>query len=839
MKIVNYKASVKIRCKKCIQKLQLSLVSVNRSNRSKNFTVGSLPDSDCRLILFHTGHLNVTRIRQIRELEELVARLANLSCRRRACVGNDNAIKDYRIDNITASGRVIHHDKLPLDLHRVLSAAAKLEQQTVVGKEEGKEEDEEEGYVILKCQYDRENFPGLKLWTRFGTILLFNSGKYVLTGVKEERHLNLMVRVISRLICRAECDDLKTACAAPRRPPEGGPHWGVGSKGGGGGGGELGGDCDFGGVTDPPPPFPPGSKSYASTVNWPAGVDMLERVCFNYHFPECIFQSAVLIYNACIGCLRNRNKLRGHTTSTAAAALYISCCYHEEKKSQPNICKLFDIARDDLWRADKVLRAQCKISLPLVHRKITGDKLAGKVTQELSRALKNARSTKKTTSSDADRDGGGSSKSSRSESLKGSGRDKGEEQIKGIGAPCQLTHAGMEKVAVICAELGKEYSCRYATLAASVACLVARTRCKVVKNRRQQRRRLLGECGRASARKPFNLLSPLVHEAPQLKSFADAAGASTNSVSRQISKILRASKDGLANIKRLCLDDSLFICNPPLDQETTKSKMAQAQLYNNQAMSQQQQHQQQHQQQQQQLLESKIPEITDEEFDLAALLANGSTPQPQHQQQQQHLQQQQQQHQQQQQPPQQQQQQQQHNRQQHQQQVALIQPDPACSIENTATISMALPPLTGSWVQDPQHLAKRVGPLYNITDHLQCFVYDTVLTTTDNYDIKYTVRKLQVRKTYNAKDGSGEKHIHIDIHPSEAKMFLTAVANLSNMIVQNPNTNFSFYQTLGDELLMKVSNEQLDNKKKGNFAFGRKRQAAPSGEPAKKVTHKK
>lgn len=187
--IVNYKASIKIVCKHCVLRIRKSLVKVNDRNKSRNFTVGNIENNDCRLTLFHTGHLNVTKVRQLREIDRLCQLLNELCC-------DDQPPLQYRVDNITATGSVspppftssygafISHEKL--NLQEILKRAS---------------DRQETEFDIVRLHYDRENFPGLKIWTIYGTILLFNSGRFVLTGVKDERHLSVLADSIIRELC--------------------------------------------------------------------------------------------------------------------------------------------------------------------------------------------------------------------------------------------------------------------------------------------------------------------------------------------------------------------------------------------------------------------------------------------------------------------------------------------------------------------------------------------------------------------------------------------------------------------------------------------------------------
>ena len=535
-------------------------------------------------------------------------------------------------------------------------------------------------------------------------------------------------------------------------------------------------------------PNPPGvryNKSYKTKqLSWFSGVDLLERVCFNFHFPECAFQTAVMIYMAVVKTTANRNRLRGKTASIAAAALYISCKYHDIglRTLQTRLSYLFDISRKELWHAEKITRLHCKKTFPLIYRKVAaaggggggagGDSsvVEDESGRELSNMLNNV----------------------------GRQQQQQQQQQQQDFEMYRLSHAGIENVTLLCIDLAKQYSCRYVTLLASVGCLLGRTRFKILTARRRkllflpaaatadqadflwqrhrrrsrQRRLKLRRTAEESKVDVADYLPP----APSLKKYAHAVGASTNSVSRQISKMCaKTATNVIENIKRICANDRMFIHSGSSEVKTSSS-MAQAQIQHAR-MQQQQQQQQQHQHQQQQKLHPDLATINPD--DLFSDVFNTNT--------QQHV----------------------SSSQSPLSPREVVAADPDCVFTNNAVIDLE-PEFSGkkSWEQDPANPPKRQGPLYNIKDDLQVFCYANVLCDKNEPETKMPIRRVHIRKKYIPKGGGGEtRFLHLDIRPDNVSSFLRAATSVGTMAAKQPNITLDEYLALSKEMIVEVANK--------------------------------
>jgi TATA-box binding protein (TBP) (component of TFIID and TFIIIB) len=157
----------------------------NIANLSKESDVGKRNDSFFVLrrhgfvyTIFVTGHVNVTKIKCLEDVPTAVARICGDL--------NARSAPRYTVDNITACGRV----HLPA---RVLRLKTLCDYVSVHLTE----------LEILTVSFDTQKFPGCFLKTLRGTILLFNSGKFVFVGVRALPEIAKLEETLRRVVWRA------------------------------------------------------------------------------------------------------------------------------------------------------------------------------------------------------------------------------------------------------------------------------------------------------------------------------------------------------------------------------------------------------------------------------------------------------------------------------------------------------------------------------------------------------------------------------------------------------------------------------------------------------------
>ena len=110
--------------------------------------------------VFFKGHINVTKIKTIEELPQAVEHFCSL-----LQLSSNQHVEHVKVDNIVASGKVILGDN-GRNFHALLRYINR-------------------DIDVSFLHANRERFPGCRIKLREGgTILLFNSGKYVITGVR-------------------------------------------------------------------------------------------------------------------------------------------------------------------------------------------------------------------------------------------------------------------------------------------------------------------------------------------------------------------------------------------------------------------------------------------------------------------------------------------------------------------------------------------------------------------------------------------------------------------------------------------------------------------------------
>lgn len=125
-------------------------------------------------VIFFTGHVNVTSIQGLNRVPDAIY-----------CLLTDfkldvTPFPKWTCDNITADGYI--NLKQKLDLSDVCRKLRNSE-------------------TFAKIRFNTQRFPGCFIKTIYGTILFFNSGKYVLVGIKSTQAIYALEQLFISEIC--------------------------------------------------------------------------------------------------------------------------------------------------------------------------------------------------------------------------------------------------------------------------------------------------------------------------------------------------------------------------------------------------------------------------------------------------------------------------------------------------------------------------------------------------------------------------------------------------------------------------------------------------------------
>lgn len=127
-------------------------------------------------IIFFSGHVNVTSIKCLNTVPNAIF-----------CLLHDLNLSilpqpDWICDNITADGAIKLRHKV--DLSYICKKLREQHQQD-----------------FIQVRFNTQKFPGCFLKTNFGTVLFFNTGKYVLVGLKSQSDILLLEHLFVTRLC--------------------------------------------------------------------------------------------------------------------------------------------------------------------------------------------------------------------------------------------------------------------------------------------------------------------------------------------------------------------------------------------------------------------------------------------------------------------------------------------------------------------------------------------------------------------------------------------------------------------------------------------------------------